>query len=412
MHGEHRALAREGAPLRAVDPDPAADARARASRAAASTAGSWRTSTFPPRSSTPHRSRPGACSTAARCSTSRRIPAQEWGRDILIENGRGANGIPTYRGIRTYRYLYVEHLTTGEYELYDLVEDPFQLDSKDGDDRYRHVERDLKRRLRTLHSCAGPELPRQPAAAALPALAGPAGRQLPARRPARARRGLGARRDHDRRRARGQPRDRPCADATGGRGHPAAPPAPGPALPAARAHRDDRRPPPDTRPDTARLPVRCSPRSSRSPRSPLPAAAGRRPAERTNIVVVMTDDQTLESMRVMSGGEARARGGGDHLRPRLRVELALLPVARHLFTGQYSHNHGVIGNTAAGRRLRAARQEQLAAGLAPGGGLPDGAHRQVPERVRPAATRPRCRPAGASGTRRSIRPPTSSTATR
>ena len=54
-------------------------------------------------------------------------PGAEWGRDILIENGKGANGIPTYRGIRTYRYLYIEHRTTGEYELYDLVEDPFQL---------------------------------------------------------------------------------------------------------------------------------------------------------------------------------------------------------------------------------------------------------------------------------------------
>jgi N-acetylglucosamine-6-sulfatase len=83
-------------------------------------------------------------------------PGEEWGRDILIENGKGANGIPTYRGIRNYRFLYVEHKTTGEYELYDLVEDPFQLDSKDGDDRYRRVQRELKRRLRTLHSCAGP----------------------------------------------------------------------------------------------------------------------------------------------------------------------------------------------------------------------------------------------------------------
>jgi N-acetylglucosamine-6-sulfatase len=41
-------------------------------------------------------------------------PGEEWGRDILIENGRGANGIPTYRGIRNYRFLYVEHQTTGE----------------------------------------------------------------------------------------------------------------------------------------------------------------------------------------------------------------------------------------------------------------------------------------------------------
>ena len=37
----------------------------------------------------------------------------EWGRDILIENGNGANGVPAYRGIRTYRFKYVEHRTTG-----------------------------------------------------------------------------------------------------------------------------------------------------------------------------------------------------------------------------------------------------------------------------------------------------------
>ena len=79
----------------------------------------------------------------------------EWGRDILIENGNGANGVPTYRGIRTYRFLYVDHRTTGEYELYDLVEDPFELQSLDGHERYRKVQRDLASRLRTLRTCAG-----------------------------------------------------------------------------------------------------------------------------------------------------------------------------------------------------------------------------------------------------------------
>ena len=63
-------------------------------------------------------------------------PGAEWGRDILIENGNGANGVPSYRGIRTYRYLYIEHRTTGEYELYDLQEDPYQLQSVDGHARY------------------------------------------------------------------------------------------------------------------------------------------------------------------------------------------------------------------------------------------------------------------------------------
>jgi hypothetical protein len=82
-------------------------------------------------------------------------PGAEWGRDILIENGNGANGVPAYRGIRTYRYLYIEHRTTGEYELYDLKEDPYQLQSVDGHERYRKVQRDLAVRLRELTSCGG-----------------------------------------------------------------------------------------------------------------------------------------------------------------------------------------------------------------------------------------------------------------
>jgi len=82
-------------------------------------------------------------------------PGAEWGRDILIENGNGANGVPSYRGIRTYRFLYIEHRTTGEYELYDLKEDPYQLQSLDGHERYRKVQRDLASRLRELTSCAG-----------------------------------------------------------------------------------------------------------------------------------------------------------------------------------------------------------------------------------------------------------------
>jgi N-acetylglucosamine-6-sulfatase len=82
-------------------------------------------------------------------------PGAEWGRDVLIENGNGANGIPTYRGIRTYRFLYVEHRTTGEYELYDLENDPYELQSVDGHEAYAKVQRDLKARLRDLVHCVG-----------------------------------------------------------------------------------------------------------------------------------------------------------------------------------------------------------------------------------------------------------------
>jgi arylsulfatase A-like enzyme len=82
-------------------------------------------------------------------------PGGEWGRDILIENGNGANRVPAYRGIRTYRFLYVEHRTTGEYELYDLEKDPYELRSVDGREAYRKVQRDLRSRLRALVGCVG-----------------------------------------------------------------------------------------------------------------------------------------------------------------------------------------------------------------------------------------------------------------
>jgi arylsulfatase A-like enzyme len=82
-------------------------------------------------------------------------PGAEWGRDILIENGRGANGVPAYRGIRNYRFLYVEHRTTGELELYDLVKDPYELQSVDGHEQYARVQHDLHMRLRGLVHCVG-----------------------------------------------------------------------------------------------------------------------------------------------------------------------------------------------------------------------------------------------------------------
>ena len=82
-------------------------------------------------------------------------PGAEWGRDILIENGRGANFVPAYRGIRNYRFLYVEHRTTGELELYDLAKDPYELQSVDGHEQYAWVQHDLHMRLRGLVNCVG-----------------------------------------------------------------------------------------------------------------------------------------------------------------------------------------------------------------------------------------------------------------
>jgi len=86
-----------------------------------------------------------------------------WGRDLLIENGNGANNVPAYRAIRTSRFVYAQHLSTGEFELYDLRRDPYQLRSVDGGTRYEAVQRDLAARLRLLKSCAGRGCQKAPA---------------------------------------------------------------------------------------------------------------------------------------------------------------------------------------------------------------------------------------------------------
>ena len=79
----------------------------------------------------------------------------EPGRDVLLEDGQGANGIPAYRGLRTYRFKYIEHLTTGEFELYDLKRDPYELRSLDATLSYQPLLVDMRRRLRRLARCAG-----------------------------------------------------------------------------------------------------------------------------------------------------------------------------------------------------------------------------------------------------------------
>ena len=334
----------------------------------------------------------------------------EWGRDILIENGNGANGVPTYRGIRTYRFLYVDHRTTGEYELYDLVEDPFELQSLDGHERYRKVQRDSVARPGR-SDVRRVELPHPPAARCVVRSGG---------RPVSGcvRKGLlvevkrlEARSPPERRRARGPPSGR----AVGG---------PAPARPPARpgrggAPRGPRRHGPSAcacarRPRTAaaiRSTARCAPADDRRGAAGR-GVAGREPAtsaERPNVIVLMTDDQTVESLRAMPA--VRGSGGRrDDLRALVRLEPAVLPVASHLPHGQYSHNHGVLDNDRPRGLRRLGKREWLPVWLQRAGyhtvhigKFLNGYGIRSP---------PRCRPAGTSGTRRWTRPPTATPATR
>jgi N-acetylglucosamine-6-sulfatase len=76
----------------------------------------------------------------------------------------------------------------------------------------------------------------------------------------------------------------------------------------------------------------------------LPAGAAAAPVERPNIVVVMTDDQTLESVRVMTGVRRSLADRGTTFERAFVSNALCCPSRATLFSGQYSHNHGVIGN--------------------------------------------------------------------
>jgi N-acetylglucosamine-6-sulfatase len=66
---------------------------------------------------------------------------------------------------------------------------------------------------------------------------------------------------------------------------------------------------------------------------------------RPNVVVIMTDDQTVESLRVMSNVKRLLRNRGATFVNSF-VGFALCCPSRATFlTGQYGHNNGVLGNT-------------------------------------------------------------------
>jgi arylsulfatase A-like enzyme len=90
-------------------------------------------------------------------------PTLEWGREILIQDGFGANGVGSYWALRNYRYLLVQWRHSGEYELYDLHRDPWALRNLHGKPAYQDDEAELRRRLRTLRGCWGRSCSRPPA---------------------------------------------------------------------------------------------------------------------------------------------------------------------------------------------------------------------------------------------------------
>ncbi len=76
-----------------------------------------------------------------------RHPILDRDRELLIEE-------PSFKAIRTERYLYAEH-SSGAKELYDLQNDPYELHSLHADPAYASVKNQLTSRLHKLKHCAG-----------------------------------------------------------------------------------------------------------------------------------------------------------------------------------------------------------------------------------------------------------------
>lgn len=85
-------------------------------------------------------------------------PGAPWRSDFLVEHlQKTVDRLPTYCGVRTDRYLYVEYLD-GNTELYDLETDPYQLTSLAKDPRAAAIRAELHARLLQLCDPAPPGL--------------------------------------------------------------------------------------------------------------------------------------------------------------------------------------------------------------------------------------------------------------
>src|SRR5919108_1330099 len=73
------------------------------------------------------------------------------------------------------------------------------------------------------------------------------------------------------------------------------------------------------------------------------AAAAQAPP---NIIVIETDDQALESMRVMDNVHSLIGGHGVTFRNSFVNYSQCCPSRATFLTGQYAHNHRVLGNKA------------------------------------------------------------------
>jgi N-acetylglucosamine-6-sulfatase len=77
---------------------------------------------------------------------------------------------------------------------------------------------------------------------------------------------------------------------------------------------------------------------------PGASAPAQPPPARPNLVVVMTDDQTVEQMGALERVRRRIGGTGTTFTRSFASFPLCCPSRATFLTGQYSHNHGVRGN--------------------------------------------------------------------
>jgi arylsulfatase A-like enzyme len=78
-------------------------------------------------------------------------PTSGWRDSFVLEHYIEGGDPPTYCGVRTTRYKYIEY-STGEEELYDLQADPYELESKHADPAFASLKADLHARMVSLCS--------------------------------------------------------------------------------------------------------------------------------------------------------------------------------------------------------------------------------------------------------------------
>jgi N-acetylglucosamine-6-sulfatase len=80
-----------------------------------------------------------------------------WRTALLVE-GQGCiecGEAPIYKTVRTNSFAYHYYPGTEEEELYDLIADPYQLQSRHDDPAYAETKATLRSRLDMLKDCAG-----------------------------------------------------------------------------------------------------------------------------------------------------------------------------------------------------------------------------------------------------------------